>query len=594
MAGSMLRLRSDLSPRLDRNIGADRTHVAIPKTECAGQSIECVDYPAEKTMKKENEMHEVSVLIVGGGPVGLTLSLELAHYGVKCLLVERNSTTTRTPKMELTNGRSMELFRRTGVADLMRAVGIPPEHCFDVSWVTSLAGHELYRFTYPSAAEGARIRCEQNDGSLTLEPPLRASQIVIEPALRQAAEEAPNIEVRFGWRLESFAQDEAGVTAMIRNVKTGEEQQVRSAYLVGCDGGGSTVRAQLGIEYEGTPEAANMLMIYFRSKDRGLLQRFGVALHYQTGSGLLVAQDDDELWLLHTFWPPDVDRSQLNPREVLEDWIGRKFDYEILIANPWSGHYLIAEEYRKDRVFIAGDACHQVVPAGGYGMNSGVADAANLGWKIAAVLHGWGGEVLLESYEAERRPVAEISKAASQAHLEVRFAFAMLYAQSGDLSGDDAEAVGRRAVVARRIEALGNLENEAWGTEHGYLYDGSPVVIADAGEAPMFDAMSYTPSTWPGSRLPHVFLEDGRALYDLLGKWLTLIVLDDSDTAAIENAARARGIPLAVLSITDENVARIYERKLILVRSDHHVAWRGDVLPEDSSALLTQVLGLSS
>jgi 2-polyprenyl-6-methoxyphenol hydroxylase-like FAD-dependent oxidoreductase len=329
----------------------------------------------------------------------------------------------------------------------VRAVGVPFENCFDISWVTSLNGHELHRFPYPSAAEETRIRRERNDGTLTLEAPLRVSQIVVEPVLKQAAEESSNVEVRFGWRMEGFVQDDTGVTATLRSMATGEELQVRSKFLVGCDGGGSTVRAQLGIEYEGHGNVANMYMVYFRSTAHDVLQRFGIAWHSQTGRGLMIAQDDDELWLVHTFWPPDVDRSKLDPREVLENWVGCRFDYEILIANPWSGHYLIAKRFSKGRVFIAGDACHQLVPAGGYGMNSGVADAANLGWKIAAVLQGWGGQALLDSYDAERRSVAKMSEATSEAHLKVRFAIAALYAEAGDLSGMTPEVIERRSMA---------------------------------------------------------------------------------------------------------------------------------------------------
>lgn len=538
-------------------------------------------------------MIEVPVLIAGGGPVGLALSLELAHFGVNSLVAERNPTTTTHPKMDLTNGRSMELFRRTGLADKLRAVGVPAKNPFNISWITDLSddGHELCRFPYLSAEDETWRRQTTNDGSLTLEAPLRVSQILIEPVLKQTAEENQRVEVRFSWRLESFVQDAEGVTAVIKNTKTGEEEAVRSRFLVGCDGGSSTVRTQLGIKNEGQPNVARLYMVHFRSKAVELLQRFGIAWHYQNGRGTLVAQDDREHWTLHAFVAPGTDESKIDPRALVEEWVGCKFDFEVVVSNPWSAHYLVAEQYNKERVFLAGDACHQYMPTGGYGMNSGIAEVGNLGWKLAAALEGWGGAVLLRSYQEERRPIAKLSWATSQKHLDVRFKLANLYAETGDVSGATAEAAARRLKLGQQIANLGNKENEGWGVEHGYRYEGSGVICREAGTLPVFTAETYIPSTWPGSRLPHLFLSDGSPVFDHLGKWFTLIVLDVSDSSEIESAALERGVPLKVLRIDDENAKKVYERNLILVRPDQHVAWRGDRLPADCHDLIAHVSG---
>ena len=536
-------------------------------------------------------MNQVPVLIAGGGPVGLTLSLVLARHGVRSIVAERNPTTTRHPKMDLTNGRSMEIYRALGIADTLRQVGVPVNNPFDITWVSCLAGHELARFPYPSSAEGAALRRRQNDGSLTAEAPMRVSQIVIEPALKAAADASELIETWFGWKVESFAQDADGVTTTLVNGETGATREVRSIYLAGCDGGGSTVRQRLGIDLDGVHEAARAFMVHFRSDDRALLQRFGIAWHYQNGSGALIAQNDKDIWTLQNFLPPGVTGEGMDPATVLEQWIGRKFDYEILVANPWAAHFVVAQKYRQGRVFIAGDACHQYMPTGGYGMNSGVADAANLGWKLAAAVQGWGGEALLDSYGAERRPIAQLSIQTSQRHLGVRIQLAELYGAAGDLSGDSPADEARRAEVGRRILELGNAENEGWGTEHGYRYDPSSVVCDEAGAPPPFDPLSYTPSTWPGSRLPHFFLADGSAVYDHLGTGLTLIVLDGSDAAAAQAAAKALGVPLQVQPISDANIRKVYERALILVRPDHHVAGRGDRLPADFATVLKTAAG---
>ena len=538
-------------------------------------------------------MTEVPVLIAGGGPVGLTLSLELAHFGVKSLVAERNATTTSHPKMDLTNGRSMELFRRIGLADKLRAVGVPPKSNFNISWITDLSpnGHELQRFPYLSSDDEYWRRRANNDGSLTLEAPLRVSQIVIEPVLKDAADAHPDVDVRFSWRLESFTQDADGVTSVIKHSVTGEEQQVRSRYLVGCDGGGSTVRKLLGLENDGQANVARMFMVHFRSTALDVLQRFGIAWHYQTGQGVIVAQDDKEYWTLHRFLEPGTDESKIDPRALVEEWVGCKFDFEVMVANPWNAHYLVAREYSKGRVFMAGDACHQFMPTGGYGMNTGIAEVGNLSWKLAAAVHGWGGRTLLDSYHAERRPIAKLSWATSETHLKVRFELGQLYAEAGDVSGNTPEAHAKRLVLGRRIADLTNAENEGWGTEHGYRYAGSPVVVEEAGTPPAFDSQVYTPSTWPGSRLPHVFLGAGTAIYDHLGLWFTLIVSNDADVTALEAAANAQKVPLKVLRIKDANARKIYGHDLILVRADHHVAWRGNALPQDCANLMARVSG---
>jgi 2-polyprenyl-6-methoxyphenol hydroxylase-like FAD-dependent oxidoreductase len=537
-------------------------------------------------------MFEVPVLIAGGGPVGLTLSLQLAHQGVRSIVAERNQTTTRHPKMDLTNGRSMELFRRIGLAEQLRAVGIPEDNPFDIVWVDKLVDHELCRFPYPSSNEGREIRRQHNDGTLTLEPPMRVSQIVIEPALKHAADESDLIETWFGWNVESFEQDAEGVTSVLKNRETGQTREVRSCYLAGCDGGNSTVRRQLGIPLEGTSNAAQAYMVHFRSNARELLQRFGLAWHIQTGSGVLIAQNDKDAWTLQAFLPPEVKGEDLDPHAILRDWVGADFDYEVLVANPWHAHFLIATSYRQDRVFIAGDACHQWMPTGGYGMNSGVADAANLGWKLAATVLGWGSETLLDSYEQERRPVAEMSLQTSKRHLDVRVQIAQAYAAAGELSGDDAEAASRRAALGRRILELGNAENEGWGAEHGYRYD-SAITSQETGTPPAFDPLSYTPSTWPGSRLPHVFLKNGTAIYDHLGRWFTLLVLNDAETSGFEAASRDVGVPVHIVRIDDENAMRVYGTPILLVRPDHHVAWRGNALPPACSELLALAAGRS-
>ncbi len=537
------------------------------------------------------KVEEVPVLIAGGGPVGMTLALNLARYGIRSMLVERNPETTRHPKMDLTNGRSMELFHRLGIDEKLRDAGVPRENAFDILWITNMVGHDLHRFHYPSAAEKTRIIREENDGSHGAQAPLRVSQIQIEPVLKAAIDENPLIDVRFNHRFEGFVENGAdGVIAQIVHSDTEEVTEVRSRFLAGCDGGGSRVRRRLGIELEGEENVAGAYMVHFRTDDRALLQRWGPIYHLQNGGGTIIAQNDRDIYTLQAWLLPGMDPDQMTPEGVLEGWVGTHFDYEILQANPWFAHFVVAEKYRENSTLLAGDSAHQFIPTGGYGMNSGIADSAALSWVLAARILGWGGERLLDAYDLERRPTAWWHLEASRRHMGVRIQISQIYAEAGDLLGDGPEAEDRRADVARKIQELGNAENESWGVEYGYRYDQSPV-IAHEPNAPEIDPLTYAPTTWPGSRLPHVFLKDGTALFDKLGLFFTLVVVDDADTAPLERAASDLGVPLDVLKLRQPELSAIYERNLLLVRPDQHVAWRGDELPADPRALLELVVG---
>lgn len=507
-------------------------------------------------------MKYVPVLIAGGGPVGMTLARALARFGVRCLLVERQPATTRHPKMDITNGRSMELFRRLGLVDQLRAVAVPEENNFDVSWITTLTDRELHRFRYPSVAEKrAEIRA-RNDGTQPREPAMRVSQVMIEPVLRDAIVGDPLVEARWGVAFEDFAQDADGVTCILRTVATGATETVRCDYLVGCDGGSSIVREKLGIGLSGKANVAHRYMVHFRSPARPLLQAFGIAWHYQSAMGTLIAQDDREIWTLQMRMPTD---GTVDPNSVLDAWVGRSgFEREILVANPWFTNLLLADRYGAGRVLLAGDSAHQYIPTGGYGMNTGIGDAIDLGWKLAATVRGYAGPTLLDSYDRERRPVGYRNRRASERHTDVRLKIAELYKNE---SAPDA--------LARGIAALGNAENESWGIEFGYRYDGVET-----------DPVAYQPTTAPGARLPSVFLRDGSALYDHLGPWFTLLRFGDADPSPLIDASP---VPIETVIVDDPSIAPIYEAKLVLVRPDTHVAWRGNGC-DDGHAVWRQVL----
>ena len=332
-------------------------------------------------------------------------------------------------------------------------------------------------------------------------------------------------------------------------------------------------------------------MVHFRSPEHDFLQRWGKTWHSQSALGALIHQDDEEIYTLQAWVPPGEDASTWNPSAVLERWAGRPFEHEVLLSNPWNPHMVIAERYVDGRVALAGDAAHQFMPTGGYGMNSGVCDAVGLAWMFAALVDGWGGARLLEAHDAERRPTARWHRDASARHIEVRMKIAEIYESAGDLSGDDPEAASRRAAAGARIAALGNAENESWGVELGFRYDGSPIIACEE-DAPAIDPIAYNASTWPGARLPHVFLEEEASIHDRLGIGFTLVVVDgQDDISAFEQAARRRRVPFTVLRLERADLLEVYERRLLLVRPDQHVAWRGDELPNDAEAVLALVTG---
>ena len=564
-------------------------------------------------------MTETPVLIAGGGPVGLVLGLELEHRGVDAILVERNPTTTRHPKMDVTNGRSMEHFRRLGVADEIRAHAVPSDHPMTVVWCTRAGEWELARFDYPSIDWGRDIIRYVDDGSLPLEPDMRISQVILEPVLKEILEKrGTHVKLRFGWGLESFEQGESGVTSVIRSTETGATETIRSQYLAGCDGAGSVTRQGLGIGLHDLsvrdllrqsggvwkalggvakgllrgerPPDGRMYMIHFRSQDRAFFERFGTVWHIQSPvGGTIISQNDVDTWTIHCPMTAGMDEDRIDPKAHLFELLGAEVECEIVVANAWRPRLSLADSYGSGRVWLAGDSAHQVVPTGGYGMNTGVGDAVDLGWKLTAMLEGWGGPSLLPSYEVERRHVGRRNREASARHSAVRMQIGRAYTPRVHEDSPRGEAARRE--LGRTIETLGNLENEALGIEIGYRYDDSPVLCHETGEAPPYTMDRFVPSTWPGVRAPSLFLADGSAILDRLGRGFTLLRFADVDASALEEAAAERRVPLEVVDVRDERARRLYERDLVLVRPDQHVAWRGDEAPADARAVIDRVRG---
>lgn len=417
---------------------------------------------------------------------------------------------------------------------------------------------------------------------------MRVSQVEIEPVLQRAVLAEPLVEARWGHAFEAAEEDAAGVTVTLRRAGDGGVERVRCRYLAGCDGGTSLVRKGLGIALEGQARVMPRFMTHIRSEDPAL-HRFAQAWHYQSPLGTLIAQDDDAIWTLQSRFPPGVeDPGAVDPRDLLRRFFGRDPAAEILVANPWTPHLLVAESYGTGRVLLAGDAAHQYIPTGGYGMNTGIGDAADLGWKLAALVLGFGGPGLAASYDSERRPVGRRNRDASGRHTGIRIAIGQVYAEFGEALLTDAAA---QAAAGARIAALGNAENESWGIEFGYCYQGSTIIAAEPGAAVPDDPLRYEPVTLPGARLPSLFLADGTAVFDRLGPWFSLIATGVAPDAGLVAAAARRGMPLAVLALEDPAALAVYGRGLLLVRPDQHIAWRGTGAPAAPDAVVGRALG---
>lgn len=520
-------------------------------------------------------MSDAQVLVVGAGPVGLILAIDLARRGVCVRLIERNEACRQWPKMERCNARTMEFFRRMGLAERVRAASRFREIPMDIFIVTSLVDPPILHLPYPSVVEAEAQTRACNDGTLPLEPYQLISQYTLEPLLKAVAETMPNITVSFGCEFLSFEQDGTGVSATAA-LRDRTRETIRAHYLVGCDGGSSAVRKQLGIKLEGQGRIREVHQTFFRSDDLFDRIAVGKGRHYYFPSGALVVQDDLRHFMTNRAKPyegQDVARS-------IQDFLGISAEIEVLNRSTWNQHLLVAESYGSGRVLLAGDAIHLVIPNGGLGMNTGVGDAIDLAWKLAGTLQGWGGPALLESYEAERRPIGLRNRLASgNAAQGVR---SWQAACPPDLASDTPAGRAAREKI-REIANVGQrISHEMLGTELGYRYDGSPLVCAESGEPPEDHPMTYAPTTWPGARLPHMWLEDGSALHDRLGDGYMLLRIGGgtrADTAAFEAAMRATGAPFAVVDVPEIGLRSVYERDLLLLRPDLHVAWRGDTAP---------------
>jgi 2-polyprenyl-6-methoxyphenol hydroxylase-like FAD-dependent oxidoreductase len=537
---------------------------------------------------------ESDVLIVGAGPVGLTLAIDLAWRGIDVTVVEtRARAAPPEPKCNHVAARTMEIFRRLGVAEKVRNAGLPADYPHDISFT----GQELTRIRIPCR----RDRFTMTDGPdcnwPTPEPPHRINQIFLEPILFEHAAAQPRICIINRTSVEDVVVGDTSANATLRDLDSGAVNQWNSRFLIGCDGARSIVRKAIGAKLSGDDVVQRVQSTYIRAPDLIELQRHERA--WGTGSinprrtGMVYAIDGRERWLVHNYMKPDepdfdsVDRDACI-RTILG--VNSDFRYDIISKEDWVGRRLIADKFRDRCAFIAGDAAHIWVPYAGYGMNAGIADAMNLSWLLAAHLNGWAPPSILDAYEAERWPItSQVSRfAMSHAEAEIR--------RRGAVPGDIEDAGSQGELARREVGRLAyeiNVQQYACaGLNFGTYYDRSPIIAYDGGEHPAYTMDSYTPSTVPGCRTPHLQCDHGGSLYDAIGPEFTLLRFDPSaETAPLQAAAVRRGVPLAVLDVDATAARGLYGHRLVLSRPDQHVAWRGDTLPPDPLALIDRVRG---
>ncbi len=531
------------------------------------------------------------VLIVGAGPTGLTLAIDLGKRGIRCTIIERKERPAFLPKMERVNARSMEIYRRMGLAPQIRAAGLRSDCPMDVYIMLALDRVPLLHLSYPSVAEAQARTRSTNDGSLPLEPYQLISQYTLEPLLKSIAETIPPVTVRFGCEFLSLDQDNGGVTARVRN-SDGGTQDLRAAYLVGCDGGGSSVRKELGIELAGEANLLELRQALYRCDE--LFERLpigngpGRGRHYHVAddkASFLIMQDSTKHWTLHSVVDTDDEMDV-----AFEQTVGVPVRYERLSCAPWRQNLLLAEHYGKDRVFLAGDAVHLVIPTGGLGMNSGVGDAIDLSWKLAATLRGWGGPNLLKSYEIERRQIGERNVGASRYATIGRRKWRSMWRPNIRDDTPEGEATRRNLSAVADVEQ--RKSNEMIGAELGYRYVDSPIICNVPG-GPEHLFRDYQPTTWPGARLPHLWLDDGTPMQDHVPDGYSILKLGRSraDTGELERAIRFHGAQVSVLNVPDAVARDIYGYDLILLRPDLHVVWRGQGPPADAAKVAAIATG---
>jgi 2-polyprenyl-6-methoxyphenol hydroxylase-like FAD-dependent oxidoreductase len=530
----------------------------------------------------------IPVLVVGAGPVGLALAGDLGWRGISCILIEQSDGSIYQPRMDLVGVRTMEFCRRWGLVPAVEGSPYPRDYAQDNIYLTSLTGYELGRERFPGIGQAPppkespqrRERCPQN---------------MFDPILRAFATSQKTVEMRYRTRLISFTQDAEQVTAVIENADTGEREEILARYIVGCDSARSLVRETLGIAMQGNPALTYTTNVIFRCPhllslhDKGKAYRHIFIGPEGTWSTIVAINGRDEWRFSIIGGSEQREYSHDEIGALIRRAVGRDFEFEILSVLPWTRRELVADRYRNGRGLIAGDAVHVMSPTGGFGMNTGIQDAVDLSWKLAAMIEGWGGDGLLDSYGIERRPIGARNVAEASSNLRRMLSVA----PHPELLNGTPDGAAAREKVGREFSEAMRHEWFTLGAHLGYRYEGSPICWPDGSEAPPDNPRTYVPTARPGHRAPHAYLPDGRSTLDLFGRGFTLLGFNKNaeDAEPLLAAARERKVPIDFVTITDPQIAALYQRNFVLVRPDGHVAWRDDRMPEDALCVIDVVRG---
>jgi 2-polyprenyl-6-methoxyphenol hydroxylase-like FAD-dependent oxidoreductase len=501
------------------------------------------------------------------------LAIELGSRGIDCIVIERNDRVGYAPRAKTTNVRTRTHLRRWGIADrLAKMSPFGVEYPSNVHFVTRLSGPSL------AVIENAS-NCSPIQNDDYPEHGQWVPQYKLEQVLRDHAASLPNVRIRFNTEFISATQDTAQVEVTLRDRKSDMLASVRSSYLVGADGAHSAVRELIGAKMIGTYGLSRNYNIVFRAPGLAKAHTHGPGTMYwqvnRSAPSLIGPMDADDVWFfMPTRLPEGFKITQESAATLIREATGIDLPYEILSSDEWVASSLIADRYRDGRVFLIGDACHIHPPFGGYGMNMGIADGVDLGWKVSALLNGWGGPRLLDSYVAERRVIHETVIA------EAAVNHAVL---SNELWQDDLEEPGPtgdavRHAIGERIVALKKGEFHTLGTVLGGCYMNSPIIADDAEPAHSRDNRTYVPSNRPGCLAPHVWRTERVSLYDELGSGFTLICAPDAEMRDVELAKTEASdllVPFTVLSLSAPEARDRYGSLFTLVRPDQYVAWRG-------------------
>jgi 2-polyprenyl-6-methoxyphenol hydroxylase-like FAD-dependent oxidoreductase len=527
------------------------------------------------------------VVIVGGGPVGLACALELAHHGVRSLILERRKDVSMLrPRAKTVSPRTMEHLRRWGLADQLRErAPLPVAWSKDVVFCTTVLGREVARISDCFGLELA-------SSDLVAECSQQVAQPYVEQLFRDTVAKSKLAKLVTGVVVLGVREYDDSTVVEFED-ENGTRSTLAASYVLGCDGGGSTTRQAIGSTLQGSADSRPNLNVTFRAP--GLSDRVphGPAIHYWVLNpdqpGIVGPLDLDGTW-----WGGglgvDPETTTQKPEQIIQNLLGEKIEIEVLSTDAWRASMLLADKYASQRIFLVGDAAHQNPPWGGHGFNTGVGDAVNLCWKLAAVLNGWAPGSLLATYEEERRPIEALTIDISAKNMKV------LSSELGDqrlFGGDEAFADVAESVAAVILSSK-DAEFHSLGLTLGYDYEGSSIVATEPGRPDEFDDKNYVPTARPGHRLPHFWFAPGDSLFDHLGRGFSLVGdLSVPAAKSIIAAADQLVVPLCGLDLGAGGRADLFEAALVLVRPDQHVAWRGDHT-DNANGLLQVAIGLNT